>query len=859
MTRLTAAVKGAGGGIPEASAAFKNVTAAIIATGGGAEQVEGAITALVQIFSKGKVSMEEINQIAERLPGAFNIFADAAGKTGPELLKGLQKGEIGLNDLMSFVQELGVRFEDTANIIGNSSQSAGARLRVAFNDMQIAVGEALQPLGAEIQSVFADLLEDSIPALIELANTTVSAMRAVGTVLMSIINNLDLVVGSFAALGSALAIGRVVAYAKQIGDLTTIIGLARRETVQLIKSTATFAKMRGALTLLLNPWAALAAGIVAAGVGLYRAATANDRFNKSIRAGKVDLTEASEELQKMYERVNLLGVRLEGESNNRLLQSLRRQMLRARKDAERTAEAIETLIYKPYGKDFVGPVMQGMSPADEAKNAFDAQKRQQEEEARKREQRAQSLLNAIEQRENAIAQARIQLEEQAANIRKQAIEQARQLEEQFANQRLQKERQLQDLRRQLAYVEEDIAFGAEEARAVAAGADPEIFAARRQIIEFSRQQKEEEIALDRQLLDEQAENTQALEEFKINNAKAINEANEAYAKQIGRIQQEYARSVAKIIEQGTGRAGERLELAGIIIANQITQAEAQATALQLGYSFKRGGGVAGDPDYGSVLTKFQQNALAAARQAFVNAEQAIDRAYNSLADIPTATAIAAPAITSIGNVTADLDSKAIALAKSLDAARAQIRGISKDLSDEEFLKNVSSAFRETGAEVFAQQRSLASQQSQQRRILRLREEGFSGEVASQLVKQEDLVASRLRILKAQFEEAKKERPQSEEGLPKILKKQKKILRHPAMLSGSLQSLSITSQPKSNCALRLSMPSSSFAILLIQVVRFRAPPQQSATHFRSRLRMRSVARRLQRKRWLISSSLLVAIF
>ena len=81
ITRLTAAVKGANGGVADAELAFKNINAAIIATGGGSEQVQGAVTALVQIFSKGKVSAEEINQIAERLPGTFNKIAAASGRT----------------------------------------------------------------------------------------------------------------------------------------------------------------------------------------------------------------------------------------------------------------------------------------------------------------------------------------------------------------------------------------------------------------------------------------------------------------------------------------------------------------------------------------------------------------------------------------------------------------------------------------------------------------------------------------------------------------------------------------------------------------------------------------------------------
>ena len=61
----------------------------------------------MQIFSKGKVSAEEINQIAERLPGTFNKIATASGRTGPELTKALQDGKVGLNDLMKFLVSLG--------------------------------------------------------------------------------------------------------------------------------------------------------------------------------------------------------------------------------------------------------------------------------------------------------------------------------------------------------------------------------------------------------------------------------------------------------------------------------------------------------------------------------------------------------------------------------------------------------------------------------------------------------------------------------------------------------------------------------------------------------------------------------
>jgi tape measure domain-containing protein len=118
MTRLTAAVKGAGGQVSDAELVFKNVTSAIKATGGSAEDVDGAITAMVQVFSKGKVSAEELSgQLGERLPGAVTKFAKANDMTLPELQKALEQGQVGLNELMNFIVQLGDEYSGVAQQI----------------------------------------------------------------------------------------------------------------------------------------------------------------------------------------------------------------------------------------------------------------------------------------------------------------------------------------------------------------------------------------------------------------------------------------------------------------------------------------------------------------------------------------------------------------------------------------------------------------------------------------------------------------------------------------------------------------------------------------------------------------------
>jgi lambda family phage tail tape measure protein len=176
LTRLSAAVIGAGGTVADSSFAFRAMSEAIKATGGNAEQVDGALLALTQVFSKGKVSAEELNQIAERLPGTFTLFAQAAGKTGPELQKALEQGEVGLNDLMKFLALTGERFRGTAAAISSSSQDAGARLTVAFQAMRLEVGNALQPLGAELQETFTAFIKEITPAVVSSAKAIAAAI-----------------------------------------------------------------------------------------------------------------------------------------------------------------------------------------------------------------------------------------------------------------------------------------------------------------------------------------------------------------------------------------------------------------------------------------------------------------------------------------------------------------------------------------------------------------------------------------------------------------------------------------------------------------------------------------------------------
>jgi tape measure domain-containing protein len=300
ITRLTAAVKGAGGGIADAELAFKNINSAIIATGGGAEQVEGAVTALVQIFSKGKVSAEEINQIAERLPGTFNKIAEASGRTGPELTKALQKGEVGLNDLMKFLVQLGGEYGELAEKIAGSSESAGARLTVAYNKMRIGIGKALQPIGAEFQEAFADFVENITPTL-------VATLPRLGAIFLEVAKNLDVLAAAATAAG--LAMGIIAAKAAVI-KAQGIVALFKG--IQASATAAGVAVKGLSAAVLINPWVLLAAGVTAATVGVVKYYQGQKELNELLDEGKGSTETIKAKMQEYRDEITKATAKLKG-------------------------------------------------------------------------------------------------------------------------------------------------------------------------------------------------------------------------------------------------------------------------------------------------------------------------------------------------------------------------------------------------------------------------------------------------------------------------------------------------------------------------------------------------------------------
>ena len=136
----------------ETSQILEGTVNAVRATGGSLEDVEGAMRAVVQIFSKGGVQAEELRgQLGERFPGAVIKFAQANKITFEELQKQLEAGTVGIGAFVAFAKSNFTDYAEFSKQLATAPEYAGDRLKIAFEKLQIAIGGLIGPAGAQIQ------------------------------------------------------------------------------------------------------------------------------------------------------------------------------------------------------------------------------------------------------------------------------------------------------------------------------------------------------------------------------------------------------------------------------------------------------------------------------------------------------------------------------------------------------------------------------------------------------------------------------------------------------------------------------------------------------------------------------------
>lgn len=183
------------------------------------EETEGALKALGQIISKGKIQAEELRgQLGDRLPGAFRIMADAAGVTTAELDKMLEQGQLMAEDLLPlFASQMETAFgADQVERIETLAASEG-RLKNSLTEL-------VKTLNAS--DFFKNLNEsaaDAVKWVTRNITTITSLVKAVGYVVAAYLTYKSVIgLSTLATRFYAATIIRVTAAKKAYSLATTL-------------------------------------------------------------------------------------------------------------------------------------------------------------------------------------------------------------------------------------------------------------------------------------------------------------------------------------------------------------------------------------------------------------------------------------------------------------------------------------------------------------------------------------------------------------------------------------------------------------------------------------------------------------
>lgn len=155
---------------------FTAVAEASTVMGLTAEQTDGAMTALTQMISKGKVEAEELRgQLGERLPGAFNIAARAMGMTTAELDKMMANGQLFTEDFLpKFAEAL---HESVGGAAVKASSEAQQSIQRLENEMFSAASGA--------GSVFVGVMGAAAKAILAVKDASDAANAARGNAVIA--------------------------------------------------------------------------------------------------------------------------------------------------------------------------------------------------------------------------------------------------------------------------------------------------------------------------------------------------------------------------------------------------------------------------------------------------------------------------------------------------------------------------------------------------------------------------------------------------------------------------------------------------------------------------------------------------
>ena len=139
FTKMIAAGKGSGFTQDQSEQIFKSMTEYGRVMGLNSEDMKGSLRAVEQMMNKGQIMSEELKgQLGERFPAAVSLMAKALGKSTPELLAAMKKGEVSSKVLLRFAEVISEEARKGGALDASKRSTAAYQAR-AENSMNTSI------------------------------------------------------------------------------------------------------------------------------------------------------------------------------------------------------------------------------------------------------------------------------------------------------------------------------------------------------------------------------------------------------------------------------------------------------------------------------------------------------------------------------------------------------------------------------------------------------------------------------------------------------------------------------------------------------------------------------------------------
>ena len=169
LTRATRLMIALGGSAETAVEEVSKVVEAASRSGEGADALLGIVRALGQIRQKGKLSAEEVLQLAERGVGAWQILADAANTSVAEIQeatsRGLIEGEVAVEALLKGFEKFSGTAAAQADTLAVQWQNLGGHATRWARRLGDALAEFVLPVLKEVNQALEEIEKNTTKPL----------------------------------------------------------------------------------------------------------------------------------------------------------------------------------------------------------------------------------------------------------------------------------------------------------------------------------------------------------------------------------------------------------------------------------------------------------------------------------------------------------------------------------------------------------------------------------------------------------------------------------------------------------------------------------------------------------------------